>query len=149
MPVFDLRFHDDTRAVLAQLAETIAEAGPGAVLARSEPPPDDDPDFADGWIESLHDRIGADTEAVLALLRNPAFGSAPLELSDDEALAIIRGFTVLRLTLRETALNTIDDADLESGRIDRRRLSAPRRHALACYAVLGDLQGVFCALLES
>lgn len=148
MPVFDLRFPVEVREALAAVAAMISEAGPGAVLMKTAMPADADPDFAEIWVTALQERVEGDTAAVLRLLSDPAFGAGTVTLSEDEAFAAIRGFTTLRISLRETALEEIGDEALETGRIDRRRLTAPKRHALACYGALGEIQSVLCDLSD-
>jgi len=148
MPTFDLRFPEQVRRPLAELAAMIADSGAASVLARTGVPAEDDPDFAAFWLAGLRERIEGDTAAALKLLGDPRFGTEAVVLANDDALAAVRGFTTLRLALRETALEPIPDEALETGRIDRRRLSPSRRHALACYGAFGEIQGVLCALLD-
>lgn len=147
MPTFDLRFPPEIRGVLAELGQMLSDVAPASVLARTEAPEDEDPEFAEHWLAGLHERIEEDLTAVVRLFEMPDFGVAPVVLSEDEALAALRGFTVLRLTLRETALREIPDAALESGKLDRRKLSAPQRHAYACYGALGEIQSAICEMV--
>lgn len=147
MPAIDLRFPGEVRAVLSDLGRMLSESAPAAMLQRTQAPQDDDPEFAESWLAGIHERVEEDVAAVIALFENPAFGEGPVELGDDEALAALRGFTVLRLTLRDTALREIDDEALETGRIDRRKLRIPQRHAYACYGALGEIQDALCHAL--
>ena len=144
MSTLDLRFPPEVRVVLADLAASLADAAPAAILALTEAPEDEDPEFSEHWLESLHERIDADTDAAVRLLATPDFGVAPVILDDDDALAALRGFTTLRLTLRETALAALPDEGLETGKVDRRKLRAAQRHAYACYGALGEIQAALC-----
>ena len=147
MPTLDLRFPTEVRGVLAELGRMLSDVAPASVLARTEAPEDEDPEFAEHWLAGLHERIEEDLTAVVRLLDMTDFGVAPVTLSQDESLAALRGFTVLRLTLRETALREIPDEALETGKIDRRKLTAPRRHAYACYGALGEIQAALCEMM--
>lgn len=148
MATFDLRFPDDMRRALADFAATVDGHGPETVLAATGIPADDDPDIAGFWLDDLRGRISGDTAAALELLRNPAFGAGETTLPDDLAFAALRGFGTLRLTVRDTALQSLDDDALETGRIDRRRLPPDRRHALACYGAFGEIQAALCGILD-
>lgn len=148
MTTLDLKFPPEIRGVLADLGRMLSETAPAAILAITRTPEDEDPEFAGHWLAGLHERIEEDLTAVVRLFDMPDFGVGPVALSEDEALAALRGFTALRLALRETALREIPDALLESGRIDRRKLSAPRRHAYACFGALGEIQGAVCEALS-
>jgi hypothetical protein len=147
MPTLDLRFPPEIRGVLAELGRMLSDVAPASVLARTEAPEDEDPEFAEHWLAGLHERIEEDLTAVVRLLDMPDFGVAPVTLSEDESLSALRGFTVLRLTLRETALREITDEAMEAGKVDRRKLTAPRRHAYACYGALGEIQAAICEML--
>ncbi len=147
MTTLDLRFPAEIRGVLAELARMLADVGPAALLERVQAPGYEDPDFADHWLAGIHERIEEDLTSVVSLLDMPDFGVAPVRVSENEALAALRGFSALRLTLRETALREFPDKDIESGKIDRRKIGAPKRHALACYVALGEIQSALCDLL--
>jgi hypothetical protein len=147
MPTLDLRFPPEIRGVLAELGRMLSDVAPASVLTRTEAPEDEDPEFAEHWLAGLHERIEEDLTAVVRLLDMPDFGVAPVKIPEDEALSALRGFTVLRLTLRETALREITDEAMEAGKVDRRKLTAPRRHAYACYGALGEIQAAICEML--
>lgn len=144
---FDLRFPPEVREVLADLARSISEDAPAAILAHACPPEDEDPDFGDQWLAGLHTGIDEDTAGAVALFENKDFGTAPVELDEHAAFAALRGFTALRLTLRETALRGLPDESLETGKVDRRKLTAAQRHAYACYGALGEIQVALCEML--
>lgn len=146
MPVLDLRFPAEVRDALRRLARGFGGqlTHPIAAAARV---PEDDEDLADFWRGELRERIDADMDALRALLADPALGVGPVELGDDAALAALRGFTVLRLALRNTVLREIPDEALETGEADRQRLRPSVRHGYACYAALGELQAALCDIL--
>lgn len=144
--LFDLRFPDEVREALADLTRAVAEDAPAAILAHAHAPEDEDPEFAEHWLAELHTGIDGDTSGLLALLENKNFGTGPVELAECDALSALRGFTALRLTLRETSLREVDDEQLESGKVDRRKLTMPQRHAYACYGALGEIQMALCEL---
>ncbi len=148
MPTLDLRFPPEVRLALERFVAGFEPPLVHPVAAAAEIPADADEDFAALWHEELAAGIDADTEALRALLARPDFGRAPLTLGDDEALAALRGFTVMRLLLRSAALGEIPDERLEQGAVDRRTLDAATRHAYACYGALGDIQEALCASLD-
>ncbi len=148
MTTLDLRFPHEVRTVLAELARMLADAAPAALLAHTRPPEDEEPEFAEQWLTGLHRRIDEDTDAARRLLNRGDFGIESVEISDEEALAALRGFAALRLALRETALGALPDEALETGTVDRRRLKAAQRHAYACYAALGEIQAALCDVIS-
>ena len=148
MTTLDLRFPPEVRSVLAELARMLADAAPAAILAHTRPPEDEEPDFTELWLAGLHRGIDADTDAARRLLDRPDFGQDPVDIAEDEALRALRGFAALRLALRETALSALPDDSLETGKLDRRKLRAAQRHAYACYAALGEIEGALCDVIS-
>ena len=144
MPTFDLRFPPEVRLALHRLAEGFGPELTHPVALRAAVPHDADEDFSEVWLNALADRVDDDVAGLRHLLATQDFGAGPVTISEDEALAALRGFSVLRMAIRVTILRDIPDSDLESGEVDHRRLAPAARHAYACYGALGEIQAAIC-----
>lgn len=149
MAIVDLRFPSEIREALRRFAEAYEPELLHSVAASAEIPADSDEDLAELWHTGLITGLDSDMRALIGLLAQPQFGSGPVAIDEDEAMHALRGFSVLRLSIRAGILRDIDDDALESDEVDRLTLTPSARHAYACYGILGQIQAALCDALES
>lgn len=142
----DLLLDPAVRRVMASLVAALASRG----LWR-EPRlglPIEDVDLRHAWVADLRTEARDDTAHLRRLLEDERFGRKPLDLADEEAEAILRACSVVRLRLRETGLSRLADEELEAGEIPMARLPAEERRIYACYLFLAGLQTILIARLD-
>ena len=134
------------RRVMASLVANLASRG----LWR-EPEiglPTDDPDLRAGWVEDLEEGVRSDSARLRNLLEDERLGRRPLDLSTEEAEALVRACSTVRLRLRDTGLIRISDETLESGEIPPHRLPPEERRIYGCYLFLAGLQSLLISRLD-
>jgi hypothetical protein len=102
--------------------------------------PGDDPLLADTWVDELGTLAAADCRSVLNLLSFAHQRDSRLEITENEAEAILRGCSAIRLQIQEHLLEHIPADQLERGGIDFTRLAPHQQQAYACFAFLAGLQ---------
>lgn len=127
------------------LAKLFREQGDSFPREVQEP---EDEDLAGMWAAELREGFKHDCESVIRLIGNPAFGKAGFKLPEAEVESIIRGSSGLRLALREKALQSISDKELESHQTNPASLSPERQQALALYHFLAVLQELLVSILD-
>ncbi|GEM_PF-646191 len=124
------------------LTESLAEYALGFETGRSSEtaPGDLDPDLQDLWRRELEQQLREDAEQLLAYFCAEDLGKGVIRLDADEADAVMRACSAVRLHIRELVLEGVSDASLESGDFDVEKLSAKEQRGLQCYIFLAALQ---------
>ncbi len=105
-------------------------------------------DLAEIWSEGLKRQLKSDGERLVSLLTHPHFGDGEIELEGDQAEAVCRSASAIRLGIRETELREVSDEELEEGEVDPERFDEPSRRAFFCYWFLGGIQEMLIRALD-
>lgn len=137
--------------VVAPLLDVIKVAGDSleAELAASLPMEDIDPEVRESWKKELIEGQNADVHTLLALFDREFFSSGVIAFDGDNAEAIIRACSSVRLRLRSKYINDLPDELLESGDVELEALPEPERKAFMCYLFLATIQELIIQHLDS
>jgi hypothetical protein len=136
---------------VAPLLDAIKEAAddlrPELAVA-SAPPPDGEPEFAEGWKRELLDNQNTDIGVFLALFDSEFFTTGVLPLDASNSEAILRACAAIRLRLHAKHLAALSDEAMESGEVPVDDLPEAQRRAFAAYAFLATLQELIVQHLD-
>lgn len=112
------------------------------------------PDFLDSewkraWETELIDGLTEDARLLRRLLRNPGLAQGDLRATDEEAEAVIRICSALRLRLRATCLLSLDDRVLETSALEPADLPPAQREGYVAYLLLAAIQERIVAALDA
>lgn len=102
--------------------------------------PEDDPELASAWRESLLASLKYDCQNLLLLIDHESFGHAPISLNPELAECISRACSAMRHKIRSTFLSRLSDIDLESGELDLVQIPGNLLKPYTCYAFLASIQ---------
>ncbi len=130
--------------VIKSVADTL-RAELAAPLAMT----DLDDDVLEPWQRDLVEAQNADLQTLLALFDSEFFSSGVVAFDEDNADAIARSCSSVRLRLRAKFLEGVADDLLESGDIEIDALPEPVRKAFMCYLFLATVQELIIQHLDS
>lgn len=130
--------------VIKSVADTL-RAELAAPLAMT----DLDHDVLEPWQRDLIDAQNADLNTLLALFDSEFFSSGVVAFDEENADAIARSCSSVRLRLRAKLLQEVADDLLESGDIEIEALPEPVRKAFMCYLFLATIQELIIQHLDS
>jgi hypothetical protein len=99
-----------------------------------------DSEFRDVWTGDLLESQKQDLHTLLTLFDEKFFAEGIVSFHADNAEAILRACSAVRLRLRTRHLESLGDEVLESGEIDVPNLPEPMRKAFLCYLFLATIQ---------
>lgn len=138
---YELRVGASLLAVLLPyLAKVFRDSLKGNDGERFVLPDSGDEDLDLAWREGLIEEGRADRLSLSRLLQRPGLELGRVEIPEDEADEALRGMTELRLHLREKGLESVNDEDLENGRIEIQELTPEARTAYLGYLLLAEMQ---------
>jgi hypothetical protein len=105
-------------------------------------------EFSDVWAGELLAARNRDVEVLLSLFGEDFFSEGKVYFDRDNAEAIARSCTAVRLCLRERFLASVGDEALESGDIKTETLDDRTRKAFVCYLFLATIQELIIQRLE-
>ncbi|GAB5561489.1 MAG: hypothetical protein SynsKO_31360 [Synoicihabitans sp.] len=108
-----------------------------------------DEDIRDDWKEELISAQNGDVGNLLALFDSDFFASGVVNFDEDNADAILRACSAVRLRLREHFLADLDDEVLESGEVLIDALPEPDRRHFMCYLFLATVQELVIEHLDT
>jgi len=108
-----------------------------------------DQDVLEPWQRDLVEAQNADLNTLLALFDSEFFSSGVVAFDEDNADAIARSCSSVRLRLRAKFLEGVADDLLESGDIEIEALPEPVRKAFMCYLFLATIQELIIQHLDS
>ncbi len=108
-----------------------------------------DEDLRDEWKEELIAAQNGDVNNLLALFDSDFFASGVVNFDEDNADAILRSCSSVRLRLRERFLGDLTDEVLESGEILLDELPEPDRCHFMCYLFLATVQELVIEHLDT
>lgn len=120
----------------------------GVRLAFAASVPEADADFAEQWRGELLAGQNEDVAALLGLFGDDFFADGTIGLDATNAEAVLRACAALRLTLRDSHLQGLEEDLLEAGEVDMDRLPEPQRRVFAAYIFLATLQEVVIQHLD-
>lgn len=120
---------------------------------RAQPSPavqlgDMDPELAAAWRSDLVAGQQADLDLMLGLFNEEFFSDGAITLDGSNAEAVLRASAAVRLRLRSSHLDGIDEEQLESGAIEMEELPEPVRRPFVCYLFLATLQELIIQHLD-
>lgn len=138
----DQRFVHLVEVMLLKAIHAWESTGTAAPAAR--PPIDTngqiDHEWQQAWIADLNDALKADVVHLANLLKLPEFLLGEFNLNIENAEAISRACSALRLFLRSNGLKNFSDSTLENGEIDLDKISPSEATAFLTYCFLANLQ---------
>lgn len=109
---------------------------------RSPAIPEDDPELAQAWRESLHDALVQDCLAIQGFIQKDHFGKKTVYLNTQEVEAMLRVCASIRLKIHSIHLSDIPDEALECGDVDYSELPPQKLNAFSIYIFLANLQEI-------
>ncbi|MSU69395.1 MAG: hypothetical protein EXS39_01160 [Opitutaceae bacterium] len=108
-----------------------------------------DPEFRATWTAELVAAQNEDVRTMLGLFDREFFSSGEIGFDENNAEAIVRACSAVRLRLRAGFLTGLDDETLESGDVDLAQLDKDVRRAFMCYLFLATIQELIIQHLDS
>jgi Domain of unknown function (DUF2017) len=108
-----------------------------------------DPEFRETWTRELLAGQNRDVRAMLGLFNRDFLASGEIAFDEDNAEAIVRACSAVRLQLRARFLAGVNDETLESGEVELAQLDEPVRKAFMCYLFLATIQELIIQHLDS
>lgn len=147
MIILDIGFHPGIVSAFRDMVEEASRAG--AVQPVVKPRlPEDDEELDEFWRESLLEQLRADCDELLEQLGSFGEGSHQLAMTPEQAEALLRASSAVRLKIRELHLSDIPDESLEEGFCNLESLPLDTRRNYMCYAFLASLQATLIAELD-
>jgi hypothetical protein len=135
-------------APLLDVIKTVADTLQGELAAPLEMK-DLDHEVREPWQRDLIDAQNADLRTLLALFDSDFFSSGVVAFDEENADAIARACSSVRLRLRAKFLQDVADDLLESGDIEIEALPENVRKAFMCYLFLATIQELIIQHLDS
>lgn len=110
--------------------------------------PDSDPQFQESWREDLVGAQREDTGAFMGLFDRDFFETGNIVVTYDNADAVLRASSAMRLKLRLGYLNEVSDEVLEKGDVPFETLQLEEQQAYACYLFLATIQEIVIQHLD-
>jgi hypothetical protein len=110
--------------------------------------PSNDPDLTESWNSELLTAQEDDLRVLLALFGEEFFSDGVVYFDRNNAEAIARSCSAVRLRLRERYLTSLGDEALEAGEVELQQLSEPVRKAFMCYLFLATIQELIIQHLD-
>lgn len=112
--------------------------------------PSDDPDLRETWLEYLREEQGVDLVAVRRLLTHESYGTEhPIQLEPDQAEAVLRGLSAIRLRIREKCLAELEDSSIEQVDFEFGDLGTEEKQGYLAYSVAAATQESIVHLIAS
>jgi hypothetical protein len=106
-------------------------------------------EFRDAWTGELLATQTSEVRALLALFDRDFFTSGVIGFDEENAEAIVRACSAIRLRLRARFLAALEDDKLEGGDVELGDLEEPVRKAFMCYLFLATIQELIIQHLDS
>ncbi len=137
--------------VVAPLLDVVKSAADtlSAELAASLSFEDIDPDVREPWQAELLEAQNDDIRTLLALFDAQFFSTGVIAIDEENADALVRACSSVRLRLRSRFLTDLPDELLESGDVEMDALADPVRRAFMCYLFLATVQELIIQHLDS
>jgi hypothetical protein len=138
-------------AVVAPLLDVIKAAADTMTDELAVRPPMDrmDADLRGVWRDDLLEAQNQDVGVLLALFDRDFFSSGVVSFDAENADAVVRACSSVRLRLRDRFLKNVADETLESGDVELEALPEPERKAFMCYLFLATVQELIIQHLDS
>lgn len=101
-----------------------------------------EPDLQETWREDLLESLGNDGKVFMGLFGSRFFETGTIEIDLENAEAVLRAGSALRLRLRESALKRFTDEVLENGDWDLEEMTVEEQKGYSCYLFLAAIQEV-------
>ena len=108
-----------------------------------------EPEFHETWSNELREGQNEDVRTLLALFDNEFFSSGIISFDEQNAEAIVRACSAVRLLLRAHHLPGLDDETLEGGEVELGQLDEDVRKSFMCYLFLATIQELIIQHLDS
>lgn len=137
--------------IVAPLLDVIKEVADGLRkhLTVSPVVTEVDPDMRDAWMGELVSAQTDDVATMLGLFNDEFFSEGVVAFDENNAEAVVRACSAIRLRLRERWLKPLGDETLESGEVDVASLDESSRKAFMCYLFLATVQELIIQHLDS
>jgi hypothetical protein len=137
--------------VVAPLLDVIKSASDSlqGQLAAPVAMKDLEPEFQDTWTGELRTAQNEDVRTLLALFDSEFFSTGVISFDEENAEAIVRACSAVRLRLRARYLTELNDETLEGGDLELEDLEEPARKAFMCYLFLATIQELIIQHLDS
>ena|SRR5476651_2781698 len=106
-------------------------------------------EFRDAWNGELLAAQNGDLRTLLALFDSEFFATGVIGFDEENAEAIVRACSAVRLRLRARFLGGVEDERLESGEVELGQLDETVRKAFMCYLFLATIQELIIQHLDS
>ncbi len=118
-------------------------------LAAPQAMKDIEGEFRDAWNGELLSAQNGDLRTLLALFDSEFFATGVIGFDEENAEAIVRACSAVRLRLRARYLVGLEDEKLESGDVELVQLDEGVRKAFMCYLFLATIQELIIQHLDS
>lgn len=137
-------------ALVAALLDTIRPALEGleTELASAADVPADDDMLENFWKNDLLDSQREEVAAISELFDLDFMESGRAIIVPDNMERVLRACSAIRLRLRDTALSSISDQQLEEGTLEDVAWTRELQEAYAAYSLFGHLQELIVAQIE-
>ena len=108
-----------------------------------------EPEFLDSWNGELLASQNRDVRTLLGLFDREFFSTGVIGFDEDNAEAVVRACSAVRLRLRGQFLIGLPDEKLESGEVEMSSLDDPVRKSFMCYLFLATIQELIIQHLDS
>lgn len=138
-------------AVVAPLLDVVKAAADSlqSDLASGLPLNDIDPEVREFWRKELLDGQNNEVRTLLGLFNAEFFKTGVIAIDEDQAEALVRACSAVRLRLRSRFLADLPDEHLESGDVELAGLPDDLRRAFMCYLFLATVQELIIQHLDS
>jgi len=128
-----------TREIVPLIITCFSEAG-RVNAVRFPCPEETDEVLIESWNTSLEEDLLHDRHKVAGLFNDPKFAHGYVEIADEDAEAVLRSLTELRLFIRETRLREFIDHELENGDFTLSQKSKDNQFNYLAYVILAEVQ---------
>jgi hypothetical protein len=137
--------------VVAPLLDVIKSAADSLQSQLASPLAIDDLDaeFHEHWTGELLTGQNDEVKTLLALFDSEFFSNGVIGFDEENAEAIVRACSAVRLRLRAGFLSAVTDETLEGGDVELMALEEPVRKAFMCYLFLATIQELIIQHLDS
>jgi hypothetical protein len=137
--------------IVAPLLDVIKELADGLKkhLAVAPVVTEVDPEMREAWAGELLSAQNDDVATLLGLFNDEFFSEGVVAFDENNAEAVVRACSAIRLRLRERWLKPLGDETLESGDVDASTLDESLRKAFMCYLFLATVQELIIQHLDS
>lgn len=140
MPELHLRISPVFLTTFRELVEGFVRHVGVQLSVQPQGPDPEDEDMMDAWREGLLASVRDDCAQLMALMKDSGLGREKVVLEEENALAVIRACSAVRLKIQQLFLKPYGEEQLEEGELDFDEMGPELQQVYACYVFLAGLQ---------